>query len=123
MPVRCVENRVFAVTANRCGVEARTGEELAFTGRIVSGEEACSLGLATRTALEPLEAGAGVIRVLVTQDAPPSRERGKLAQSFRGWVLRPATGCMDYVARGGGAGGRPPRASVGHDANSRMNAG
>ncbi len=33
MPVRCLENRVFAVTANRCGAEARTGEELVFTGR------------------------------------------------------------------------------------------
>jgi len=32
MPVRCIENRVFAVTANRIGVEARTGEALTYIG-------------------------------------------------------------------------------------------
>jgi predicted amidohydrolase len=32
MPTRCIENRVFAVTANRIGEEARDGTRLAFTG-------------------------------------------------------------------------------------------
>lgn len=32
MPVRCIENRVFAVTANRIGVEDRTGEALTYIG-------------------------------------------------------------------------------------------
>ncbi|MBC7220709.1 acyltransferase [Candidatus Bipolaricaulota bacterium] len=32
MRVRAIENRVFTVTANRIGVEARTGETLRFTG-------------------------------------------------------------------------------------------
>ncbi len=32
MRVRAIENRVFTVTANRVGVEARTGETLRFTG-------------------------------------------------------------------------------------------
>ena len=32
MPARCIENRVFAVTANRWGSESRHGRELAFTG-------------------------------------------------------------------------------------------
>ncbi|MFO7654637.1 MAG: nitrilase-related carbon-nitrogen hydrolase [Candidatus Krumholzibacteriia bacterium] len=33
MPVRCVENRVFAITANRVGHENRTGTPLRFIGR------------------------------------------------------------------------------------------
>ena len=32
MFARCVENRVFAITANRTGLEARAGRELHFTG-------------------------------------------------------------------------------------------
>ena len=32
MPVRCLENGVFAVTANRIGVEARTGSALTYIG-------------------------------------------------------------------------------------------
>lgn len=32
MVTRCLENRVFAVTANRVGTEARCGESLTFTG-------------------------------------------------------------------------------------------
>jgi len=32
MPVRCIENRVFAVTANRIGVEERTEEALTYIG-------------------------------------------------------------------------------------------
>lgn len=32
MVTRCLENRVFAVTANRTGIEARGGKELFFTG-------------------------------------------------------------------------------------------
>jgi predicted amidohydrolase len=32
MITRCVENRVFAITANRVGIEARAGEELRFIG-------------------------------------------------------------------------------------------
>ena len=32
MPVRCLENRVFAVTANRTGREARTGDTLEYIG-------------------------------------------------------------------------------------------
>ena len=32
MPVRCIENRVFAVTANRIGVEERTQEALTYIG-------------------------------------------------------------------------------------------
>jgi predicted amidohydrolase len=35
MPVRALENRVFTVTANRCGAEDRTGAALRFTGRSV----------------------------------------------------------------------------------------
>jgi enoyl-CoA hydratase/carnithine racemase len=37
-------------------VRLDVAKELAFTGRIVSGEEACSLGLATRCAADPLSA-------------------------------------------------------------------
>lgn len=33
MVTRCIENRVFAVTANRIGTEDRAGEKLTFTGR------------------------------------------------------------------------------------------
>jgi predicted amidohydrolase len=33
MPVRCIENRVFAITANRVGTENRTGDSLTFIGR------------------------------------------------------------------------------------------
>jgi len=33
MAVRCLENRVFAITANRGGTENRTGKRLKFTGR------------------------------------------------------------------------------------------
>jgi predicted amidohydrolase len=32
MITRCIENRVFAVTSNRIGTEARSGESLTFTG-------------------------------------------------------------------------------------------
>ncbi len=32
MPTRCIENRLFAVTANRCGGEERAGRALRFTG-------------------------------------------------------------------------------------------
>ena len=32
MPVRCLENNVYAVTANRYGTEERAGSELTFTG-------------------------------------------------------------------------------------------
>ncbi|MFH2005934.1 MAG: nitrilase-related carbon-nitrogen hydrolase [bacterium] len=32
MPLRCLENGLFAITANRCGTEARTSETLRFTG-------------------------------------------------------------------------------------------
>jgi hypothetical protein len=39
-----------------------------------------------------------IIRVPVTQDQPPTLQREKLEQSFRGWVLRPATGCMEHIA-------------------------
>jgi predicted amidohydrolase len=35
MPARCIENRVFAVTANRCGEERRVGDGLRFTGQSV----------------------------------------------------------------------------------------
>jgi len=35
MPTRCIENRVFAVTANRCGEELRVGQGLRFTGQSV----------------------------------------------------------------------------------------
>ncbi len=33
MVTRCIENRVFAITANRTGSERRAGQELSFTGR------------------------------------------------------------------------------------------
>jgi len=33
MVTRCLENRVFAVTANRIGTESRAGQSLTFTGR------------------------------------------------------------------------------------------
>lgn len=36
MPVRCLENGVFAVTANRCGTEERLGRNLRFTGGSVA---------------------------------------------------------------------------------------
>jgi hypothetical protein len=39
------------------------------------------------------------IQVQVTQDAPPQILRGKLSTSFRGWVLRPASGCVDYITQ------------------------
>lgn len=32
MPTRCLENRVYAITANRTGVESRAGRTLIFTG-------------------------------------------------------------------------------------------
>jgi predicted amidohydrolase len=32
MRIRCIENRVFAITANRIGREVRGGKELIFTG-------------------------------------------------------------------------------------------
>jgi predicted amidohydrolase len=32
MITRCLENRIFAVTANRTGTEARAGQELTFIG-------------------------------------------------------------------------------------------
>lgn len=35
MPVRALENRVYTITANRCGEEARTATTLRFTGRSV----------------------------------------------------------------------------------------
>ncbi len=37
MPIRCLENRVFSVTANRCGQEARLDPPLRFTGRTCTG--------------------------------------------------------------------------------------
>jgi hypothetical protein len=40
-----------------------------------------------------------VIAVHVTQDAPPQLVRGKLTISFRGWVLRPAEGCVSFIAQ------------------------
>ena len=33
MVTRCIENRVFALTANRVGTERRAGQEFTFTGR------------------------------------------------------------------------------------------
>jgi predicted amidohydrolase len=33
MVTRCIENRIFALTANRVGTERRAGQELTFTGR------------------------------------------------------------------------------------------
>jgi len=33
MVTRCIENHVFAVTANRCGIERRGGKQQTFTGR------------------------------------------------------------------------------------------
>ena len=33
MVTRCIENRVFALTANRVGTERRAGSEFTFTGR------------------------------------------------------------------------------------------
>ncbi len=33
MKIRCLENRVFAVTANRIGTELNAGEKLSFTGQ------------------------------------------------------------------------------------------
>ena len=41
----------------------------------------------------------GVIQVQVTADKPPAPRRDKLGTSFRGWVLRPADGCLHYVAQ------------------------
>lgn len=35
MPIRCLENRVFAITANRIGAEEVNGRELTFTGRSI----------------------------------------------------------------------------------------
>ena len=46
-------------------VRLDVAKELAFTGRIVSGEEACSLGLATRTAQEPLAAALELAKTIV----------------------------------------------------------
>jgi len=33
MKIRCLENRVFAVTANRIGTELNAGEKVSFTGQ------------------------------------------------------------------------------------------
>jgi len=45
-------------------VRLDVAKELAFTGRVVSGEEACALGLATRVAPDPLEAALALAETI-----------------------------------------------------------
>jgi hypothetical protein len=61
-----------------------------------------------------------VIQVHVTQDAPPQLVRGPLTVSFRGWVLRPADGCISFISQmrrtgrsAGVTGGEPGAAQSG----------
>jgi len=59
MITRCIENRVFAITANRVGVENRTGRRLRFIGlsRIVSPRGEILVGL------DETETGAAVAEI------------------------------------------------------------
>ena len=57
-------------------VRLDVAKELAFTGRIVSGEEACALGLATRTADDPLEAAFELARTIAGK-SPDAIRAGK----------------------------------------------
>jgi predicted amidohydrolase len=53
MVTRCLENRVFAVTANRTGAETRGGKELRFTGKSqITAPDGSILKRATETAEE-----------------------------------------------------------------------
>lgn len=57
-------------------VRLDVAKELAFTGRIVSGEEACALGLATRVADDPLEAAMELARTIAGK-SPDAIRAGK----------------------------------------------
>jgi len=50
-----------------------------------------------------------VIKVEVIRDEPPRLREAKLAESFRGWVLRPADAFVDYVRRVNRDGGQVVR--------------
>ncbi len=57
MPVRCLENHVFAVTANRVGTETRAGGSLTFTGGSqITGLRGEVLGRASTTSADWIEA-------------------------------------------------------------------
>jgi predicted amidohydrolase len=63
MVTRCLENRVFAVTANRTGTERRGGQSLYFTGKSqITGPEGAILYGAEETAEE-----SGVVEIDIRQ--------------------------------------------------------
>ena len=73
MPVRCLENRVYAITANRTGIEDRKeGDPLNFIGQslIVSPEGSV------------LASASGDEEILITADIDPLRARDKALNPF-----------------------------------------
>jgi predicted amidohydrolase len=66
MVTRCLENRVFAVTANRTGTETRDGKSLHFTGKSqITGTDGLVLSLADR---ESEEIGVAEIDIKKARD-------------------------------------------------------
>jgi len=63
MKTRCLENRVFAVTANRVGSEQRTGQKLTFIGM---SQVATPMG-ETPARLDTLETGVAVHRISLAE--------------------------------------------------------
>jgi enoyl-CoA hydratase/carnithine racemase len=61
-------------------VRLDVAKELTFTGRVVSGEEAVALGLATRTASNPLEAALELAREIASKSPDAIRAGKKLFQ-------------------------------------------
>ncbi|NOZ87854.1 MAG: acyltransferase [Deltaproteobacteria bacterium] len=71
MPVRGLENRIYSITANRCGSEERGGQSLAFTGRsvIVSPKgETLAVGPGQGDSLQVID-----IDVLLARDKKPTK--------------------------------------------------
>lgn len=63
MVTRCIENRVFAVTANRAGLETRDGMELRFTGRSqITGPDGARLAQASSDREEVIVADIDPLR-------------------------------------------------------------
>jgi predicted amidohydrolase len=57
MPTRCLENHLFAVTANRIGAEARGEREIRFTGRSqITGPDGARLAQAGSDGVEAIVA-------------------------------------------------------------------
>ena len=71
-------------------VRLDVAKELTFTGRIVSGEEAVAIGLATRTAAEPRAAALELAREIADKSPDAVRNGKKLLNAA--WVLSPADG-------------------------------